>query len=117
SPSAKDFQALIGNGQAARVEERTDSYLIVYEGGSGNLLRATLVLNRADLRPIEETLLVHLNNETREFRFAETRFEEKSADDVSPAVFEPEPELLSSVAPETRNSKLETESPPPDTRS
>jgi len=117
SLSAKDFQALIGSGQAARLEERTDSYVIVYEGGSGNLLRATLVLNRADLRPIEETLLVRLNNETHEFRFAETRFEEKSADEVSPTVFEPEPELLSSVAPETRNSKLETESPAHDTGS
>ncbi len=77
------------------------------------LLKAILVLNRADLHPIEQTLLITQGNETREYRFIETAFERKPASDVAPAVFEPEPELLSSTKPETLNLKRETVSPLP----
>ena len=75
------------------------------------LLKATLVLNRTDLHPIEQTLVIRQGNETREYKFTESLFEEKRPGTVAPSVFEPEPELLSTSEPGTRNSKPETSSP------
>ncbi len=48
------------------------------------------------------------NRQWIEYRLSETGFEQHPANTISPTVFEPEPELLSSAKPETRNSKLET---------
>jgi len=74
---------------------------------SATLLKATLTLSRADLHAIEETLTLQQGGEVREFRLIETSFERRPPSAVAPSVFEPEPELLSSSAPETLNSKLE----------
>ena len=60
---------------------------------------AVIVLNRADLHPIEQTLVIRLGSETREYRFVETSFERRPTEEVAPEVFEPDPELLSSGVP------------------
>jgi RNA polymerase sigma factor (sigma-70 family) len=123
--AAKDFSSLIGNTERARVEERANSYVISAEFAKSvdasdssvssvvnSLLTATLVLNRADLRAIEQTLVIRQGNETREYRFVETTFEQKPKNTVAPTVFDPEPILLSKLEPETRKSKLETAAAP-----
>ena len=125
SLSAKDFSAVVGSTDATHVEERPDTYVIAYENGSQGwgagrqgVIRAALTLSKQDLHATELTLLVRGDDSNRksevsnpqlvEFRFIETSFERKSASAVSPVVFDPEPELLSSTRPETPNSKPET---------
>ena len=87
----------MGTGNA-RVEERATSYAISYvnetAGDAPGLVKATLVLRRTDLYPIEQTLLVQQGSELREYRLTETRFELRPINAVAPRVFEPEPELL-----------------------
>ncbi len=116
SLSAKDFVALIGGTDRARVEEDQDTYAIRYEGGQGNttgLRRAALILRRNDLHPVEETLTVGEGRELREYRIAEIVFERRPASGVDPSVFEPEPQLLSSAKGETPTSKPEAASVSP----
>ena len=90
------------NANGPRRGDRGDS--------SATLVKATLVLSKSDLHPIEQTLVVRQANEIREYKFTEIEFEQKTASSVSPTVFDPEPELLSSTKLETPNSKLETTS-------
>jgi DNA-directed RNA polymerase specialized sigma24 family protein len=112
SLSAKDFSSLVGNAEDGHVEEQASQYVISYgardEGSSSSLLKATLILNRNDLHPVEQTFLIKQGNETREFRFVEAAFERWSPGRISPATFEPDPELLSSAKPETLKLKAET---------
>jgi RNA polymerase sigma factor (sigma-70 family) len=111
-PSATEFTQLIKDSEKVKVEELASTYSLSYssDGAEGlkGLIKATLVLSRSDLHAIEETLLLRQGEETREYRFTESSFERHSPSTVAPAVFEPEKELLSSVKPETGNSKLET---------
>jgi RNA polymerase sigma factor (sigma-70 family) len=96
--SAKQFSQLIAGGFNAQVEERADSYVITYATartiGAGRLLTAKLKLTRADLRPIEQDLLIERNGEAREYRFVEARFERLPEKDVEPAVFDPEGQII-----------------------
>ena len=117
-PSAKEFSAL--NGAAgAHVEERGNVYVLsvgsVNNSASSAIAfvpaaveRAVLVLNRADLHSIEQTLVIREGNEQREYHFVETAYERRSPQSVAPGVFEPDTELLSAKM-ETRNSKPESE--------
>jgi DNA-directed RNA polymerase specialized sigma24 family protein len=94
-PSAREFTQLIGNTQSVGVEDRSSTYAINYTNeNNGGLVKATLVLSRGDLHPIEETLLIALTGEVREYRFTEASFERHAPNTVAPAVFEPELELL-----------------------
>ncbi len=100
SPSAIEFSSVIGRTEQARVEERPDAYVISYASDSSNsngLLKATLVLSRTDLRATEETLTIRQGNEIREYSIVESSFERIAPSTVAPAVFEPDPELLSST--------------------
>jgi RNA polymerase sigma factor (sigma-70 family) len=115
SPSATDFTSLVGQAQDVKLEERGDHYILSSENAGAvgrKLVQARLVLSRDDLHAVEQTLLVQQANETRAYRIVETSFERRPNDAVAPAMFEPEPELLSSAEPETRNFKLETGAPP-----
>lgn len=98
-PSAKDYAELVAQTDVAHVSEGADVYVIEYAGFQpvGDLLiqRATLTLRKSDLHAIGQTLTLHLDNETREYRFVETSFERPSARTVAPAVFEVDAELLS----------------------
>jgi RNA polymerase sigma factor (sigma-70 family) len=111
-PSANEFISLIEGTNQARVDELGNIYRITYDVAGepgpevstatdsdrvleGNLIRASLVLTRADLHPIEQSLIIRQGNETREFKFIETTFEQKPSSSVAPTLFEPEPELMS----------------------
>ena len=118
--SAKDFTQVIGNIQAAKVEELASTYLITYvgnESSAGNgLVRASLVISKADLHASELTIVVREREASRQFleyHFTEASFERHSPSTVAPSVFEPDAVLLSSLEPEIRNSKPETISPLP----
>jgi len=123
SPSATEFAQLIGKSQNARVEKLSSTYLISYErneGAGGNgLVRAWLVLSKADLHATELTLFVRAQNSDLtsapqgpapivEYRFVEASFERHSPSTVVPAVFEPDQELLASAKAESRNAQPET---------
>jgi RNA polymerase sigma factor (sigma-70 family) len=102
SPSARDFTAVVGDTSRVRVEERPTTYVISYvsgeSGGSRGVVRASLVLSRADLHPTEQTLLVRQGSEEREYRFVEASFERRPTSAVAPAVFEPDAELLGAIS-------------------
>jgi len=100
--SAKEFAALVGQMDAARVEEQPAAYVISIQrdasddarGSLPTLIKATLVLSRADLHAVEQTLVVRQDGEAREYRFTEMSFERRPHAAVAPKVFEPEAELL-----------------------
>jgi RNA polymerase sigma factor (sigma-70 family) len=97
--SAKEFSGLIAGALDPQVEESADNYVITNGTsrtiGASRLLKATLKLSRADLHPIEQTLLIERGGEAREYRFVEISFERLPQKEVAPNVFEVEPELLS----------------------
>ncbi len=101
-PSARVFAALIRDANEATVEERPAAYVLNYQSGAMDaaqgslptLIKATLVLSRADLHATEQTLVVRQGSETREYRFMEAIFERRAPNAVVPAVFEPDPELF-----------------------
>jgi hypothetical protein len=113
TPSAQEFTSLVGEHGAARVDERPVSYELNYDAASGSapsnaarILHASLVLGRHDLHATELLLVVEgADSQPVEFRFTETAYERRAPQGVAPAIFEPDPELLSSAKLETRNSK------------
>ncbi len=128
-PSAKAFSSLIANARPASVEERGNVYVISavdISASSANtsapsavnsyLAKAVLVLNRADLHAIEQTLLVRQGDETREYKFTETSLEQRSPGSVAPTVFDPDAELLPpSAKSEGEKRELTTPVPHPPT--
>jgi hypothetical protein len=120
-PSARDFTALIERVEVARVEEKGTSYVLTYQSDRAEsepgLLKATLVLSKADLHAVEQTLLVRVaednppstirHSQFREYRFMETSFERRPTSAVAPAVFELEPELLGGMKDEGGRMKVE----------
>jgi RNA polymerase sigma factor (sigma-70 family) len=95
--SARDFAALIGRDANARVEEKGDSYLLTYEGGAETavrgLVRATLVLNRRNLRATEQSLTVRQGESERYFIFTEVLYESWPKGSTPPKVFERDAEF------------------------
>jgi len=116
TPSAKEFTSLVAQHGAARVDETPASYLLEFDATSATsathaprVLRASLVLGRHDLHATELILVIEgADSQPFEFRFTETGYERRAPQGVAPAIFEPDPELLSSAKLETRNSKPET---------
>jgi len=92
--SAKEFKTLIALPEQAYVIEQPASYILSYNNarqiGASRLLKATLTLNRPNLRAVEQTLLIERGNEVREYRFSETSFERLTQKDVAARVFEPD---------------------------
>ncbi|HJT30256.1 MAG TPA: RNA polymerase sigma factor [Pyrinomonadaceae bacterium] len=101
-PSAQAFRSLIGELAVVEVEERSTTYVLIYEStrtvGASRLLKATLTLNKSDLHAIEQTLLVQRGNELREYRFVEASSELLPVTAVAPGVFEIEPALTGGTA-------------------
>jgi hypothetical protein len=98
SPSAADFNLLVGQTQDIQLEERADQYILSSENtfaAGSKLIEVRLVLSRDDLHAVEQILLISEGNETRAYRIVETSFERRPNDAVAPAMFEPETELLS----------------------
>jgi DNA-directed RNA polymerase specialized sigma24 family protein len=98
-PSAQVFAQLIEDSDRVTVAETATEYTVNYERGVSSqvdgLQRATLVLNRPELRAIKQTLLIKQGAELREYIFGESSFEQRPLNAVAPAVFEPDAELLS----------------------
>jgi RNA polymerase sigma factor (sigma-70 family) len=118
SPSAKEFTQLIGNSQNATVEELAKTYRINYESGRvSGLIKATLVMNRDDLHAVEETLVVAVNGEQREYRFTEATFERHSLNTLTPSVFDPDPDLLNSSPTNKSAEPIKNESKTPENKS
>ena len=102
--AAQDFSTLVGQAAEATVEERPEVYVLGYrlppEGVpavGGRVMRASLTLNKADLRATAQTLLMRVEDaapQLREYRFIESRIERLAADAVPPEVFEPDRELV-----------------------
>ena len=119
-PSARSFLSLIANASQSSVEEGGNVYVITAESVDGSassaVSRAVLILNRADLHPIEQTLVITQGNETREYRLIETNFEARAPSTVAPTVFEPEKELLGSDTGTRGRGDAETNISTPDTR-
>src|SRR5262249_36234534 len=92
APSARDFSALIGRVEDARVEERPASYVLNFQRPAtetaDGLLSATLTLSRADLHALEQTLVVRQGDELSAYRFLEASFERRPMSAVAPAVFD-----------------------------
>jgi RNA polymerase sigma factor (sigma-70 family) len=101
-PSARVFAEIIVNVDAASVSEDSSVYIIRYAGKQGAVsgipLEATLILRKSDLHPVEQTLVVQRGTELHEYRFAEASFERPPVSAVAPAVFRPDPELISEGA-------------------
>ncbi|SRR6266545_2161799 len=120
-PSAKELTSLMGLTGNVTVEERPAEYLISYSRSDqteSGLMKATLVLNRANLHATEQTLTLRQGNEVREYRMMEANFERHPTATVTPTVFEPDAELLSSTlnrrVPSAENlAKVETAPPQP----
>ena len=105
-PSAKELNSLLGASGNVTVEERPAEYLISYSRAdqtASGLLKATLVMNRADLHATRQTLTLRQGTEVREYGMIEATFERLPNSTVKPTVFEPEPELLSSGTTDTLN--------------
>jgi RNA polymerase sigma factor (sigma-70 family) len=98
TPSVQEFDSLIAEPAAAALEQRTTSYVVTFEKeraiGASRLVKAVLTLSKADLHPIEQTLVVQRGEEWREYKFVEKTYELVPAKDLAPNVFEVEPELL-----------------------
>ena len=105
-PSARAFTSLITDAAAAQVELRSTTYVLTYAKeraiGASRLLKAILTLNRFDLRPIEQMLLVQRGGELREYRFVEASFALVPSKAVDKKVFEIEPELIGGARPNGR---------------
>ncbi len=104
-PSARTFMSLIPRVDKATVQERSGAYVISYEDPSGDameIVRATLVLNRDDLHPVEQTLLVRGAAGLREYRLVESLFERLPSAAIAPKIFEPDHELLSGSSDRAR---------------
>ena len=105
-PSAKAFLSLVAEPAAVEVELRSTTYVLTYTKeraiGASRLLKAILTLNRFDLHPIEQMLLVQRGGELREYRFVEASFELVPAKAVDKKVFDVEPELIGGARPTGR---------------
>jgi len=116
--SPSNFSALAGQVAKAAVEDRADVYVLSFEmppAGSrmagGLALKASLTLNKADLRATAQTLLMRVedgNPQLREYRFAESGFKRLAAVDVPAEIFRPDPELS---GPTARVTEVESSAP------
>jgi RNA polymerase sigma factor (sigma-70 family) len=108
-PSAIVFSALVNGSQAVRVSETADAYVVAYDAEqtrSDGLLQAILTLRKADLHPIAQSLVINDGRETYEYKFVEVVFERPRLDLVSPGVFEPDAEFVSTTeAPRATSAK------------
>ncbi|HYM00864.1 MAG TPA: hypothetical protein VEZ90_18045, partial [Blastocatellia bacterium] len=118
--SAGDFINLIKHGPAAKLTNANGRYFIVcdLDGAAGGLLKATLVLNKATLHAIEQTLVVRSQTGTMEYRFVEQSAVTVPKGDAGPSSFSPDPELLGKPSiPAPRGpigASRETEVPEPE---
>jgi RNA polymerase sigma factor (sigma-70 family) len=98
-PSARSFAALGAGDAGLKVEDKLGAYVVGVAGressaGAEGLVGAALWLNKSDLHAYRMTLDVRRGGEQIEYRFIEGGFERRRAEEVPPAVYQVEPELL-----------------------
>ncbi len=97
-PAAGDFTALIGAAASGIVEQDALDYVIRYErDATGGLIKASLIVRRADLRVRAQTLIVRQGADIREYRFIEENFEQRPVKTLPPSILTPDPELSPQV--------------------
>lgn len=106
--SAGGFRAIVPYSGTTRVRKADASVEISYDAGSNltgeGLVTAKLSLSRADLHALEQTLVLRVKSEVREFRFVETSFERRPTAAVAASVFEPDAEILTEAELRKRGS-------------
>jgi DNA-directed RNA polymerase specialized sigma24 family protein len=95
-PSAQSFKTLVAGEEGLKIDDKLGAYVVGHEApAEGEGLRgATLWLNKSDLHAFRLTLVVRRGGETFEYRLIEGGLERKRAEEVPPAVYQLEPELL-----------------------
>jgi RNA polymerase sigma factor (sigma-70 family) len=96
-PSAKAFSQLVPDVATAQIEEQSGVYYIRYQLSDvpkDGLIQASLKINKADLRAVEQVMIVRQGEQLREYRLIERDFRQPPTNSVEPKVFEPDPGLL-----------------------
>jgi RNA polymerase sigma factor (sigma-70 family) len=95
-PTAANFKSLAAGEEGLKVDEKPGAYVVGREpSAEGEGLKgATLWLNKSDLHAFRMTLVVRRGGEAFEYRLIEGGLERKRAEEVPPAVYQLEPELL-----------------------
>ena len=106
---AKEFTQIVGGPDALTVEEKSNTFELRFTGGN-ELLSATLVLNKSNLRAIEQSFTLNRDGTAHTYRFVEGAFEQRALDNLSPAVLQPEPELLGPLKDEPVKNRVSTDS-------
>jgi len=92
-PGEEAYSALTSIGGDPTLRKADDGYDIEYEKSqirrAGGILRASLVLDRATLRPISETVDVESGDSVREYRFLRLTYEVVPANEVRDSDFAP----------------------------
>lgn len=98
-PGEEAFFALASIGDQPTLQKVDGGYDIEYERGqirpNAGVLRASLVLDRATLRPVSETVEIESGNSVREYRFQRLTYEVVSGDEVRDGDFAPDATLAS----------------------
>jgi len=116
--ASSDFAALLEDVNRAVVEEAPATYTITWQkdaesdGQASRLIRATLVLTRPDLRPVEQRLVVEREGTRREYRFIEIGSDRYPHELVPPAAFQLDPELLGATGVELPPATEPVAAPP-----
>ena len=109
--SARNFETLTVRAQSTAIDETADSYILTYSASAlregESLLRASLTLNKNDLRATQQELTIQSGGQVREFTFVEAGFVQNTPGSVDENVFQPEPELLGPAAEKDSNGKTE----------
>lgn len=102
--SASNFMALLTDLGLAMAEETAETHIINWqpmpssaplnENSVPRLISATLILTKANLRPVEQQMIIQRANDAREYRFIEIGFNRYPRVLVPPTVFKIDPELL-----------------------
>jgi DNA-directed RNA polymerase specialized sigma24 family protein len=108
SPDPVDFERLAADQSSLRLRRLQDAYEVSFtrsvpEAQSG-VVEGHLVIAVATMRPIAETLVVHGNEDTREYRFKEIRYEVLSPEQIQTSDFLPAVEMFH---PSRRNRRTE----------
>jgi hypothetical protein len=121
-PTVEQFNELIQNAGVSSeltLDEAAKSYTIAYRKGSdtqprttgnlpGELLSASLLLDRESLQPRSQTLILRIGDTTKEYRFSDIRVEERPVESVSPMIFVPEAELLQGATKVVKPTEIES---------
>ena len=98
-PGEEAYAALSSIGGEPKLQTADDGYEIEYERRqirpNVSILRASLVLDRATLRPVSETVDIETGDSVREYRFQRLTYEVVSGNEVRDSDFVPDAALAS----------------------